>query len=196
MLPEPVNVEDFRELGSFGFLADREPVVPVVAHVVTAERKHGEGVETELTLSSLSSGGHLGSNGRADHDTVVPVEGFENQGSLGLTATAEDDGVDRNTAEVVVSRVEDLKKGNKANRQRKSEKCSRKPSPFRGDNKLTGHWLEGAVKRELGWAKSGLGSPDSLDHSWPRHVMILPEGTSLVIPSHQTSPSSVKATLV
>src|SRR3954452_12827091 len=57
---------------------------------------------------------------------------------------------------------------------------------------MDGHWLMGAVKRALGWAA---GRPESGVQSCPVQS-IRCAGGCLVIPSHQTSPSSVSATLV
>src|SRR5580765_42414 len=57
---------------------------------------------------------------------------------------------------------------------------------------IIGHWAAGVQKREFGWLD---GSPDSGVQDWPFHdVRWL--GTSSLIPSHHTSPSSVRATLV
>src|SRR5687768_15038326 len=55
-----------------------------------------------------------------------------------------------------------------------------------------GHCEAGAVKRALGCAA---GRPQSGVQSWPVQS-IRCAGASSVIPSHQTSPSSVSATLV
>src|SRR3954447_8537273 len=60
------------------------------------------------------------------------------------------------------------------------------------DGSITGFWCAGAVKRALGWAAT---VPDSGVQSWPRQSMAW-AGGSFVMPSHQTSPSSVRATLV
>src|SRR6185437_14879054 len=57
---------------------------------------------------------------------------------------------------------------------------------------ITGHWLAGAVKRAFGWAA---GPGVSGVHSLPRQS-VRRAGASSVRPSHQTSPSSVRATLV
>src|SRR6202044_3381509 len=61
---------------------------------------------------------------------------------------------------------------------------------------MVGHWLAGAVKRPLGWAA---GFPVSLPISGvqrsPRQSMHSAGGLS-VMPSHQTPPSGVSATLV
>ena len=60
-MPEPVDVEELGKLvapGS-GLLTDLEPVTKVLAHVVTAEGEHGEGVEAEVANSTLSGGGGL-----------------------------------------------------------------------------------------------------------------------------------------
>src|SRR5207237_9812447 len=57
---------------------------------------------------------------------------------------------------------------------------------------MAGSWAAGAVKRALGWAA---GVEDSGVQSW-RFQSVRWDGFSSVIPSHQTSPSSVRAVLV
>jgi hypothetical protein len=104
-------VENLGQLACLGLGSNGKPVVPVVSHVVTAEGQHGEGVETELTKATFGGSGHLGRNGRANHDTVLPRVRLEDKRGLGLATTAENDGVDRDTAEVVVCRVENLYQG-------------------------------------------------------------------------------------
>src|SRR5579863_434669 len=61
---------------------------------------------------------------------------------------------------------------------------------------MTGHCDAGAVKRPLGWA-AGLpvALPISGVQRWPRQSRHSAGGSS-VIPSHQTPPSGVNATLV
>src|SRR5215469_6456369 len=70
------------------------------------------------------------------------------------------------------------------------------PSGFSQSGSIVGHWLAGAVKRPFGCAA---GLPVSLPmagvHFSPRQSMHSPGGES-VIPSHQTPPSGVSATLV
>src|SRR5229473_4888412 len=57
---------------------------------------------------------------------------------------------------------------------------------------MAGSWPAGAVNRALGWAA---GRPESGVQSW-RRQSVRWAGGSGVIPSHHTSPSSVKAVLV
>src|SRR5262245_63900709 len=57
---------------------------------------------------------------------------------------------------------------------------------------IEGHWAAGAVKRAFGWAA---GDADSGVHGFPCQSVARVGGSS-VIPSHQTSPSGVKAVLV
>src|SRR5210317_2191821 len=66
------------------------------------------------------------------------------------------------------------------------------PLGFSQSGSIDGHWLAGEVKRALGWAA---GRPQSGVQAFPCQSVSL-DGGSSVIPSHQTSPSSVKATLV
>src|SRR6266702_3709085 len=57
VLAEPVDVEQPRQLGRVGLLAEREPVREVVTHVVAAERQHGERVVAQLADPALGRGG-------------------------------------------------------------------------------------------------------------------------------------------
>src|SRR3954468_18289884 len=66
------------------------------------------------------------------------------------------------------------------------------PSGSSHSGAIDGHCAAGVVKRALGWAA---GSSDSGVHSWP-FQSIACAGGSPVIPSHQMSPSSVRAQLV
>src|ERR1700722_1671987 len=70
------------------------------------------------------------------------------------------------------------------------------PSGDSQSGSMVGHWLAGAVKRPLGWAAV---APVVLAISgvqrWPRQSMHSAGGVS-VMPSHQTPPSGVRATLV
>src|SRR5271165_571868 len=66
------------------------------------------------------------------------------------------------------------------------------PLGFSHSGSTVGHWDRGAVNRALGCAAL---RPQSGVHGLPVQSVSL-AGGSLVIPSHQTSPSSVRATLV
>ena len=57
---------------------------------------------------------------------------------------------------------------------------------------MAGHWLAGEAKRAFGWAA---GSPDAGSCGCP-FQLVRPSGAVLVIPSHHTSPSAVRAVLV
>src|SRR3546814_6357894 len=56
-LAEPVDPVELGELGALA-LADVEPVLEVVAHVVAAERQHGEGVEAQDRKSTRLNSSH------------------------------------------------------------------------------------------------------------------------------------------
>src|SRR5208283_2977783 len=66
------------------------------------------------------------------------------------------------------------------------------PAGFSHSGSIEGHCEAGAVKREFGWAA---GRPQPGVQSLPVQSIRCAGGVS-VIPSHQTSPSSVSATLV
>lgn len=66
------------------------------------------------------------------------------------------------------------------------------PLGFSHSGSMAGFWLAGAVKRALGWAAL---RPQSGVHSLPCQSMAL-AGGGPSMPSHQTSPSGVRATLV
>src|SRR5690349_191510 len=66
------------------------------------------------------------------------------------------------------------------------------PLGFSHSGSITGFWDAGAVKRAFGWAAL---RPQSGVQSCPVQSTRC-AGASSVMPSHQTSPSSVSATLV
>src|SRR6185369_1821308 len=66
------------------------------------------------------------------------------------------------------------------------------PLGFSHSGSIEGHCPAGEVKRELGWAAF---RPQPGVHSFPCQSVNFAGGVS-VIPSHQTSPSGVSATLV
>jgi hypothetical protein len=66
------------------------------------------------------------------------------------------------------------------------------PAGFSHSGSIDGHWLAGAVNRELGCAA---GRPQPGVQSLPCQSIAC-AGASPSMPSHQTSPSSVRATLV
>src|ERR1700722_7191654 len=83
--------------------------------------------------------------------------------------------------------------------RRRPPKTNAEMGTPRGSSQLgsiEGHWLAGAVKREFGWAAV---RPDRSPISGVQSFPVQPircAGGSFVLPSHHTSPSSVKATLV
>src|SRR5690349_5929805 len=66
------------------------------------------------------------------------------------------------------------------------------PLGFSHSGSIEGHWPAGEVKRELGWAAF---LPQPGVQGFPCQSVSSAGGVS-VIPSHQTSPSGVRATLV
>ena len=85
-----------------------------------------------------------------------------------------------------------------ARRPPKTIALSGTPAGFSQSGSMMGQFLAGAVKRLFGWlVRTGLPSASLVSG-----VQFLPFqsmrclGASLLIPSHQTSPSSVRATLV
>ena len=93
--PEPVYVEYLRRIGHL--LAHIHPVLPVVAHVISAERKHCHRVSSYYSDFAGRSSGSLGSHYGTYEYAVIPVSGLINQRSgLGASAAEYDSG-DRNS---------------------------------------------------------------------------------------------------
>ena len=90
---EPVDVEDLRCVRQL--LAHVEPVLPVVGHVVAAERAHGHRVAAHNAHGAGRGGRRLGRHRRADEHTVRPVAGLVDQRGGLCAAAAEDDRADR-----------------------------------------------------------------------------------------------------
>ncbi len=68
----------------------------VVAHVVAAEGQHGHGIAAKLSDFSGGGRGGLAAGGGAEEGAVLPVEGFGHERNDAGTASAEEDGVNRN----------------------------------------------------------------------------------------------------
>ena len=76
---EPVDVEDLRQLGGVVVLADRDPVVEVVAGVVADERQHRHRVAAHDADLADRGGGGLRGERRAQERAVGPVAGLGDQ---------------------------------------------------------------------------------------------------------------------
>ena len=103
---EPVDVEDHGLV--LQDLTHVEVVLEVVGHVVTAEGKHSHGIVTKNTLLAiLLSRSGLRSDSSTSVDTMLPVEGLEDQRNVShATATEAEDG-NGNTLWIIPVRIED-----------------------------------------------------------------------------------------
>ena len=81
-------------------VAHFQPVVEVVAHVVTAERQHGERVATYDALRAESGCGGFRAERSGHVHAEIPVEGFIDQRHRGGAAAAEDEGRNRHALRV------------------------------------------------------------------------------------------------
>ena len=102
-----------------GFLsaaAEVEPVAEVVAHVVAAERQHGERVAADLAELAERGGGHFRAHRGGRVDAERPVERLRHERHGRAAAAAEDERRDRHALRVVVRRV-----GRRALRHRRGE---------------------------------------------------------------------------
>ena len=131
-LAEPVDVEDPGQLLLVHPVPERQPVGPVVGHVVAAERQHRERVAPQVADGPCGGRRRLRRHDRAEEDPVGPVEGLVDERDDRRPPAAEEDGRDR---------------------------ARRSGPPTR--SAIAGSWLAGAVKREFGCAAGvrGLGSP-------------------------------------
>ncbi len=104
-LAEPVDVEHSRLV--LERLAHAEVVAEVIAHVVAAERDHGEGVIAQSALDGIGHRGRrLGGDGSTSVDPVLPVERLEDKRDVRHAAAAVDKGGDGDTNRVVPLLVE------------------------------------------------------------------------------------------
>ena len=111
---EPIDVEDPRRI--LQAAAEVEPMAEVVAHVVAAERQHGERIAADLAELAEGGGGHFGTHRGGRVNAEGPVESLRHQRHRGAAATAEDEGFDRHTLRIVVGRI-----GRRALRHRRGE---------------------------------------------------------------------------
>ena len=105
---EPVDAVNGGQLGAAGLqlLAQLQPVLEIVAHVVAHEGQHGEGVAAHHALLTSRSSRGLRAHGGGHVDAFHPVAGFGDQGHGGRAATAKNEGVDGDTCGVVPGAVE------------------------------------------------------------------------------------------
>ena len=103
VLAEPVDAEDRGQRVAllFQFLFHVQPVLEIVAHVVAAERQHGEGIAAHHALRAKGGSGGFGAHGGSHVDAFGPVAGFGHQRHGGGAAAAEHHGVDRHAFSVV-----------------------------------------------------------------------------------------------
>ena len=81
-------------------LAHVEPVAEVVAHVVTAEGKHGHRIAAQGPDLSFGRGGLLRGQCCAGECAVVPIARFEDERNVIHTPSAKNDRIDRHTIRI------------------------------------------------------------------------------------------------
>jgi len=100
ILSEPVDHEDLGKVGT-RVLADINPVLEVVTHVIPAEWEHGEWVTTDASLEIKSGSSNLRAYDGAIEDTSDPaVSLIDKWDGSGATA-AEEDSTDWDTCRVL-----------------------------------------------------------------------------------------------
>ena len=104
-LAEPVHVEDARHV--LHEAPHLQPVGEVVAHVVAAEGEHRHRVAAHLADRAGRGRRHLGADGRAEVDTVDPVEGLEDERHRRGAATAEDHRADPHSLGILPVGIDD-----------------------------------------------------------------------------------------
>ena len=88
-LAEPVDIEDLGSFLRIEALADINPVLPVIPHVITTEREHRHRVTADNADCASGGGGSLRSHDRAYKYAVVPITGLIDQRSELRTAASE-----------------------------------------------------------------------------------------------------------
>src|SRR5262249_31474872 len=98
VLAEPVDVEDLRR--ALQLLAHRQPVTPVVTHVVAAERQPRHRRAARLADFARRRRRLLRGHSRADEDTMLPVERLVEQRGHARAPPTEDEGRDRHALRI------------------------------------------------------------------------------------------------
>src|SRR5207247_817505 len=88
-LAKPVHAKNARWISQP--LSNVEPVLEIIADVISAERQHRHRIASHLTHSPGSGGGCFRGHGRAQINAVGPIERLINQRHCISTATAEND---------------------------------------------------------------------------------------------------------
>mmetsp|Transcript_42799 Transcript_42799/g.114541 ORF Transcript_42799/g.114541 Transcript_42799/m.114541 type:complete len:503 (-) Transcript_42799:150-1658(-) len=99
VLAEPVDAEQLGQ--ALAVLLEADPVGEVVAHVVAAERKHGERVAANDTLRAEGSSRGLRAHSGREVHALRPVAGLGHQRHSGGAAATEDHGVESHTPSVL-----------------------------------------------------------------------------------------------
>ena len=105
---EPVGGVNARQrcAGLCQFLAQVQPMLEVVAHVVAREGQHGKRVTPHHALGARGGGGGFRAHGGRHVDAFHPVAGFGDQGHGGGAAAAENEGIDGHAFGVVPGAVQ------------------------------------------------------------------------------------------
>ena len=105
---EPVDVEDRQDLGALGLqpLAQVEPVLEVVAHVVAAEGQHGERIAAHHALFAAGGCGGLRAHGGGQVDAFGPAADLGDQRDGVGAAAAEDEGIQRHAGRIIPGRID------------------------------------------------------------------------------------------
>src|SRR5450830_1909907 len=104
---EPVDAVDFWQFGwrRGDFLADVEPMLEVVAHVVAGKWQHRKWITTHHTLLADGCSSGFRTHGSGHVDAFDPIARFGYQRHCGRTATAENECRNRHTGRIVPSGI-------------------------------------------------------------------------------------------
>ena len=81
-------------------------MLEVIAHVVAAERQHGEGIAAHHTLRTKGGSSGFGAHGGSHVDALGPVARFGHQRHGGAATAAEDEGINRHASRIVPGRIQ------------------------------------------------------------------------------------------
>lgn len=73
ILAEPVNIKDLGRLIGIKCFTDLDPVFPVIAHIIAAERKHSHGIAANNAYCAGCGGSCFRAHDGTDEHTVIPA---------------------------------------------------------------------------------------------------------------------------
>ena len=100
---EPVNLKNVGSM--LNKLAHLQPMLEIISNVVTTKRNHREWVSTDNTYLANNGSSRLRSHRGGLIDSILPIEGLNNQGRRVSTTAAEQKRRNRNSVGIIPLRI-------------------------------------------------------------------------------------------